>query len=442
MSTSSRSRSGPVPTGAAALLFLLAAIPLAALRVTDWRVLLIVVAAVIVVLASDALAAPAPSQIDVVREFPASMTLGERGELRWRIENRTGRQARIAVADASWPSLQASRRSTTCVLGPDRSHRFGARIEPVRRGRFPFAAVTVRTTGPLRLMYRQLARNQVDSLAVLPAHPSADDLVSRHRVPLESGSRSVRARGSGTDFDQLREYQPGDDIRKLDWAATARSSKAIVRDHRAERNQHLVVLLDNGRAMAGTVGESPRVEHAMDAVMGLTRVATHVGDNVGLVTFDTQVRTTVAASNSKAQFHRVTEAMYLLEPQFDESSYRVAFDTAASRFRRRSLFVVFTDVAGAVIADELVPAVANLARTHLVMVAAVRDPDAAARAHERPAEGNGAYRSAAAVAALDGRERAIALLERSGAIVVDSRPGDLAVDVVDRYLELKAQGRL
>ena len=410
MSTSSRSRSGPVPTGAAALLFLLAAIPLAALRVTDWRVLLIVVAAVIVVLASDALAAPAPSQIDVVREFPASMTLGERGELRWRIENRTGRQARIAVADASWPSLQASRRSTTCVLGPDRSHRFGARIEPVRRGRFPFAAVTVRTTGP--------------------------------RVPLESGSRSVRARGSGTDFDQLREYQPGDDIRKLDWAATARSSKAIVRDHRAERNQHLVVLLDNGRAMAGTVGESPRVEHAMDAVMGLTRVATHVGDNVGLVTFDTQVRTTVAASNSKAQFHRVTEAMYLLEPQFDESSYRVAFDTAASRFRRRSLFVVFTDVAGAVIADELVPAVANLARTHLVLVAAVRDPDVAAWAHERPAEVNGAYRSAAAVAALDGRERAIALLERSGAIVVDSRPGDLAVDVVDRYLELKAQGRL
>ena len=136
-----------------------------------------------------------------------------------------------------------------------------------------------------------------------PTRPP-DELRTRLKIPLESGIRSVRARGTGTDFDQLREYRPGDDIRKVDWAVTARSQKPIVRDHRAERNQHVVALLDNGRSMAGTVGDTPRVEHAMDAVLGLTRVATHVGDNVGLVTFDNQVRSIVPPSNSRSQFSR------------------------------------------------------------------------------------------------------------------------------------------
>ena len=281
------------------------------------------------------------------------------------------------------------------------------------------------------------------TLAVLPAYPSRELMRTRMRIPLETGIRSVRTRGTGTDFDQLREYRPGDDIRRVDWAATARQSKAIVRDYRAERNQHVVALLDNGRVMAGTVGDAPRVEHAMDAVLGLTQVASRLGDNVGLVTFDNQVRGIVPASNSKAQFARVTEAMYLLDTQYDESAYRTAFTTAASRFRRRSLFVVFTDLVESVVADSLLPALTALTRTHLVMVAAVRDPDVADWATATSHAGvDESFRSAAAVASLNARDRAIAKLTATGAIVVDAKPGELATDVVDRYLELKAKGRL
>lgn len=432
----------PVPTGRAALLVALAALPLAIGRLADWRFLLLTVAVVGVLLASDAVASPAPSGVVVHRRFPSSITLGERGELRWIVENHTGRTVRLTVADALWPSLGASRRSSTFTIEADRIHRFGATFEPGRRGRFPFSSLTVRTTGPLGLMHRQQTRTQHDTLAVLPAHPSADELRTRLRVPLETGLRSVRARGTGTDFDQLREYRPGDDIRKVDWAATARQQKVIVSDHRAERNQHVVALLDNGRAMAGTVGNTPRVEHAMDAVLGLTRVAAHCGDNVGLVTFDNQVRRVVPASNSKTQFARVTEAMYLLDPQFDESAYDVAFTTAAARFRRRSLFVVFTDVVESIVEESLLPAVRTLTRTHLVMVAAVRDPDVAEWAATRPTDADVVFRSAAAIESLAGRERAIARLDAAGAVVVDARPGDLAVDVVDAYLALKAQGRL
>ncbi|MEP1126029.1 MAG: DUF58 domain-containing protein [Ilumatobacter sp.] len=438
-----RARSVPIPTGWAALLIGLVAVPLAVLRPDSWIVLVVALAAVVALMVVDFVVAPHPSGVDVAREFPASLTLGEQGDLRWLVQNRTGRSVRVGVADALWPSFQASRRSSRFTIAADRQHRFGATIEPTRRGRFPFGAITLRISGPMRLVHRQQTRTVHDTLAVLPAYPSRDLMRTRMRIPLETGLRSVRTRGTGTDFDQLREYRPGDDIRRVDWAATARQQKAIVREYRAERNQHVVALLDNGRLMAGTVGETPRVEHAMDAVLGLTQVASELGDNIGLITFDNQVRGIVPASNSKAQFARVTEAMYLLDPQYDESAYGVAFTTAASRFRRRSLFVVFTDLVESVVSDSLLPALKSLTRTHLVMVAAVRDPDVAAWASSaRHGDLEGSYLSAAAVASLDARERAIAALAAFGVVVVDARPGELATGVVDKYLELKAKGRL
>ncbi len=292
----------PIPTGWAALVIVLVSIPLAIVRPDNWWVVPIALGAVLALAIVDFVAAPGPSGIDVIREFPASLTLGERGELGWLVQNRSGRAVRVSVADALWPSLQASRRASQFTVGANKQHRFSAAIEPQRRGRFPFGAVTVRTSGPLRLVHRQQTRTVPGTLAVLPAYPSRELMRTRMRIPLDTGIRSVRTRGTGTDFDQLREYRPGDDIRRVDWAATARQSKAIVRDYRAERNQHVVALLDNGRVMAGTVGDAPRVEHAMDAVLGLTQVASRLGDNVGLITFDNQVRGIVPASNSKAQF--------------------------------------------------------------------------------------------------------------------------------------------
>lgn len=433
----------PVPTGFAALAVVVAGIPLVVLRADRWAVLIVVLAALVVLFAIDAAAAPSPRLLDVRRELPGSMTLGERSTIDWVVRNRSDRTVRATVADSVWPSLEASRRSSAFSLPGRRQHRFSATFQPTRRGRFPFGAVTVRTVGPLRLMWRQQTRDVPGTLAVLPAHPSRDELRTRLRIPLETGIRSVRTRGTGTDFDQLREYRPGDDIRRVDWAATARQQRAIVRDYRAERNQHVVALLDNGRVMSGSVAGVPRVEHAMDAVLGLVTVAQHVGDNVGLITFDRQVRAIVPPSNSRSQFARCAEAMYLLDHGYDESAYRAAFTIAASRFRRRSLFVVFTDLVETVVDDALLPALSTLTRRHLVLVAAVRDPDVTSWAGlAGPIDTTAAYRGAAAASTLAGRERTVARLVAAGAEVVDAEPGRLAVAVADRYLELKAAGRL
>ena len=435
----------PIPTARLAVLMAASAIGFFFWSGRNWVVLWLVEGVLVLIFAADALAGVSPARVKVFRDHPASVALGETATMTWVLENHSRTAAHVTVTDALWPSLRATRRSVTVRLRGRSRHAATAELWPSRRGHFPFDDVTVRVASPLRLATRHRTRHLPSSLRVMPAFPSRDEIQRRMRQPriIDVGIRTLRVKGTSTDFDQLRELRPGDDSRRIDWAATARSQRAIVRQYRAERNQTVVIMLDNGRIMAGQVGDVPRVEHAMDAALGLTQVATHVGDKVGMVTFDRQIRTVVAPGQSRSQQSRVAEAMYLLEPELSESAYLPAFTYATARFRRRSLYVVLTDLVESAVDEAILPALPILSKRHLVVVAAVQDPLvqqwAAGGAHITAAD---AFRQAAAVALLQQRRRSSARLAAAGAIVVDAAPGRLASELVDTYLELKASGRL
>ncbi|MCU1396082.1 MAG: hypothetical protein JWM34_4510 [Ilumatobacteraceae bacterium] len=453
----------PVPSSRFALLVAASSVGLFFWPGRSWTLLWVVEAVLVLVFVADAFAGVSPKQIRVFRDHPDAVTLGETATLTWVLENHARTSSRVTVTDAVWPSLRATRRSVTVRLGGRARHVATAELWPSRRGRFPLDDVTVRVASPMGLATRHRTRSVPTTLRVLPAFPSRDELQRRMRQPriIDVGLRTLRVRGNGTDFDQLRELRPGDDSRRIDWAATARSQRPIVRQFRAERNQSVVILLDNGRIMAGSVGGVPRVEHGMDAALGLTTVATHLGDRVGLVTFDRNVRTVVPPGQSRTQASRVAEVMYLLEPELSESAYLAAFTYATARFRRRSLYVVLTDLVESAIEEAILPALPILSRRHLVVVAAVQDPEMQAWAEHSPTEppagslagspgestlddgtAPAAFRQAAAIALVQQRRRSSARLAAAGAIVVDAAPGQLATRLVDTYLELKASGRL
>ena len=435
----------PVPTIWFAALVATSGLALFAWPGRSWVALVVVEVLLVLVFVADAVLCVAPRRIDVQREIDESVTLGEETTLTWLVANRAARLARVTVTDALWPSLQAERRRVSATLRAGARLRAKSVLRPSRRGRFPLRDVTVRVEGPLRLVSRQATRVVEGGVRVMPAYPSREDVQRRIRTPrvLEVGLRSIRTSGGGTEFDQLRDYRPDDEFRRIDWPSTVRLQRTIVKQYRAERNQNIVLLLDNGRVMAGTVGGVPRVEHAMDAALGVVQAATKLGDRVGMLAFDRQVRSILVPTNGKSQLGRAAEAMYMLEPDYSESAYQVAFNDATARFRRRSLFIVLTDLVEAVVEQALLPALPTITRRHLVVVAAVQDPAvtawAAGGAHRWASE---AYREAAAVNVLHERARAIARLRAAGAMVVDAAPGQLATELVDKYLEVKASGRL
>ena len=434
----------PVP---GARLVVAAAVASVLVLASPWpgEALLAVNLALVVVAAVDWARAVRPSTIGVERDMPGVVPLGGEAEVAWTVRNPgAGRQLRLTLADELAPSLAAVSRRARMVVPPGGRATARTAIRPTRRGKFTPTEIVLRVEGPWRLAARQ-GRLQVPGvLRVYPPFRSREEAelrIDRARI-LEIGLRSAPGRGGGTEFDQLREYTVDDEFRRIDWAATARVGRPIVRTYRAERNQTVLLLLDGGRMMAGRVADVPRLDHAMDAVMMLTAVATRLGDKVGLVAFDQVVRAVVPPRAGKDQLGRVTEAMYSLEPQLVESDYRGAFASTLGRFRRRSLLVLFTELGEQAVTETVLPVLPLLSRHHLVIVASVSDPAVGEWASAVPPDASATYRKAAAVAARSDRARTVARLRGMGATVVDAEPGRLAPLLADAYLKVKATGRL
>jgi uncharacterized protein (DUF58 family) len=268
-----------------------------------------------------------------------------------------------------------------------------------------------------------------------------EERLRRGRV-LEVGSRSARVRGGGLEFDSLREYHPDDEFRRINWAATARAGKPIANVHREERNQQVLLLLDAGRTMAGTVSAAPRFEHALDAAVALATLATYVGDRVGAFAFVGRIVANVSPRGDTAQVRRIVDAMFDVEPEVEAADYLGTIGTVLQQRQRRAFLVLFTDLADEAALDPLLRTIPILTRRHLVVAAQVTDPEVRRLSRMIPTSAHEAYLKAAAAASEARRDRAARRLVQLGAAVVDRVPGELSSTLADEYLRAKAYGRL
>jgi len=255
------------------------------------------------------------------------------------------------------------------------------------------------------------------------------------------GRTSVLTRGEGTEFDSLRSYVPGDDVRSIDWRATARQSAVAVRTWRPERDRHVLVVLDTGRTSAGRVGDVPRLDAAMDATLLLTVLATRAGDRVGLLAYSRRTRARVQGRAAGDVLPAVVDALTPLEPELVETDARGLVAAAVAQAPRRSLVVLLTSLDAAPVEEGLLPVLPQLTQRHTVLVAAVSDPHIADMAGARGTV-DAIYEAAAGVEAQAQRRRIADRLRSHGVVVVDASPDDLAPALADAYLALKAAGRL
>jgi uncharacterized protein (DUF58 family) len=327
-------------------------------------------------------------------------------------------------------------------LAPGAATRVDTVLTPTRRGDRRPDLVTVRSIGPLGLAGRQVSREVGWRLRVLPPFNSRKHLPSRLAQLRETDGRSpVLVRGQGSEFDSLREYVIGDDVRSIDWRATARRNDVVVRTWRPERDRHVVIVLDTSRTSAGRVGDEPKLDSAMDAALLLTAVATRAGDRVDLLAYDDDLRTAVTGALPGRTLAVFSDAMAVLEPALVELDGTALTRHLLGRVRRRSLIVLLTSLDTASINEGLLPELRQLTRKHTVILASVADPRIADLAAGR-GSANTVFAAASAELSLSVRRRTADELSRVGVEVVDAVPRDFAPALADRYLALKAQGRL
>jgi uncharacterized protein (DUF58 family) len=399
----------------------------------------------VVVFLVDFLFAPSPVDIEIRRIHPGSITLGSKATISWQLERGSGRRkVRASVADELAPSLGVEARRFTAWVPPNSTVTSTLQMVPTRRGRFTLSRIVVRTAGPFGLIQKQRSFDVETVLRVLPPFRSADqaELSLKKARLLEVGIRAARVRGSGTDFDSLREMGPDDESRRIDWAATARTGKPIVRVFRTERNQTVTVLLDSGRNMAGRIDDVPRIEHAMDGAMMLAELTTGLGDKMGLVAFDQTVHTVIPATNRRRQRSVIAEKLFDLQPALVTSNHQAMVTTVLAQQRRRALIVLMTDLEEQAVREYLLPALPLLVRTHLVVIASVADPDVHYWTTQPIVDEETMYLRAAAIEETQRRARVAADFAALGVRVIDEPPASFAQALGDMYLDVKSFGRL
>lgn len=385
----------------------------------------------------------ARGRLEVTRTEPGQVRLGESTTYDVTVRNLSGRRIKGALRDAWQPSAGATGNRQSLDLPPGEGTRHTVTLTPTRRGDRRADHEATRIRGPLGLAARQRSRPLTGFVRCLPAFPSRRVLPSKLRMLREIDGRSaVRIRGQGTEFDSLRDYVTGDDVRSIDWRATARRQHPVVRTWRPERDRRVVIVLDTSRTSAGRVLDTPRLDHSMDAALLLTALASQAGDRVSLALGDQQIRARISGvSDRAALMHETVTAMAGIEPALVEASWTRLAGTVQQLSRTRALLVLLTALEPAAVAESLVPVLPTLTAHHRVVVASVSDPAVLAQTATR-GDAQEVYGAAAAERTVQLRQLAAASLRRAGVTVLDEPPGQLPVALVDHYLELKRAGLL
>ncbi|MDM8083860.1 DUF58 domain-containing protein [Cellulomonas cellasea] len=392
--------------------------------------------------ACDALLAASPRQVAVTRSVPGSVRLTQTARSTLTLANVGPRRLRALVRDAWLPSAGAGANRHPVDLPPGESQRVSTVLTPTRRGDRRADRVTIRTVGPLGLAGRQASLDVPGVLRVLPEFASRRHLPSRlARLRELDGRAAVQVRGAGTEFDSLREYVIGDDVRSIDWRATARRADVVVRTWRPERDRRVLIVLDTSRTAAVRVQDAPRMDASIEAALLLSALASRAGDRVELMAYDRALRGRVAGFSGPRLMPAVADALAGVEPALVEMDWPGVVSMVRERLSQRALVVLFSSLEPAAVEQGLLAVVGQLAERHQVVLAAVRDPEVEALRTGR-GDVSEVFDAAAAERAELERAAVAVRLRQRGVEVVDALPADLAPRLADTYLALKAAGRL
>ena len=427
-------------TGRFVLLALLGLVPLVVFP--TWSTVLFVALGLLFLLVIDLVLAASPAKLALERRHPGNVTLEGKMDSVVTVTNGTRRKLRAEVKDTWQPSAGAVNPSQSLVVPSGERRRMTVTLIPRRRGDLKSPHVTIRSFGPMGLAARQRTRALPGQLRVLPPFHSKRHLPSKLRKLRElDGRAAVQIRGAGTEFDSLRDYVRGDDVRSIDWRATARRTSVVVRTWRPERDRRVVIVLDTSRTAAARIEDEPRLDTGIEAALLLAVLAERGGDRVDFLAYDRRLRARVESASKGNLLGQLVQAMAPLEAELIELDWQQVPAQVRAVSAHRSMVVLLTALDGGAPEEGLLPTVAQLSRQHVVVVASVRDPLLSAMKEERTTASQ-VFRAAAAERALLERSAVTAQLRQLGAEVVDAEPHDVPPLLADAYIRLKAAGRL
>jgi uncharacterized protein (DUF58 family) len=393
----------------------------------------------------DLMRLPKPGELELQRVWHSPPSLGVRSKVFVELHNFGRRPVFSQVTDETSRALR--REPPVVGLAAPAGGTASAQYEilPAQRGDLPIGKFFVRYQSALRLAERWAVAETSASVRVLPNLEQAKQqtlyLIRTRQVAMERRRR--RLRGLGREFESLREYRTGDEFRNISWTATARRSKLITRVFQVERSQTVWIVLDAGRLLreqivrGGAVLRLSKLDYAVDAALALAQVAMHSGDRVGLLAYGREIQQNRNAGRGATHLHSIVESLALVHPEPYEADHGRAAHALLSEQHRRSLIVWITDLAETSGTPDVVEYALQMTRRHLVLFAAVGQPDLNERVAQRPESEEEMFRYIAAIEIVQRRELLLRQLRQRGVLAMELMPGALAASLVNQYLDIK-----
>jgi uncharacterized protein (DUF58 family) len=409
-----------------------------------WATLLYDVVLFIVVIL-DARLSRLPEGFTVKREFGGRFAVGAETEVRVHLLNHSPRAVALQVKDEFPPQmlLQGAREARVRVEAQS-SATLIYNLQPPRRGRFEFGKTALRHLSRLGLAWVQQSAGEPDSVKVYPNIRRAREaeLKALGARSLVAAHRKTSWRGEGREFESLRDYVRGDELRHVSWTATARRGKLTTRQYQIERDQTILIALDAGRLMTARIENETKLDSAVHATLALMSAAARGGDNAGLVVFGRRIKSYLPPKRGREHMDAALEALHAVEPEMIEPSYARAFEFIAANCKRRALVVVLTDLVDEEGSRELLTSLKLLRPRHLPLVVTIGDRDLRAAVRDEPQSISELFTQSVAEEILHQREAALRLVESQGGLALDVTAAALAPALLETYLRVKERGLL
>ncbi|HEX8733843.1 MAG TPA: DUF58 domain-containing protein [Pyrinomonadaceae bacterium] len=379
------------------------------------------------------------------REFSRRFAIGDETEVRLIIENLSPHTFTIQIKDEFPPEMRlVGAREAQLKIEGQTFVRINYALVPPRRGRYEFGQTAVRFLSKLALIWCQKNLNQPEAVKVYPNMRRAREMELKAlgaRSFLAIQRKAVR-RGEGREFESMRDYVRGDELRHVSWTATARRAKLTTRQYQIERDQTILIALDAGRLMTGRIGDETKFDTAIHASLALMSAAARGGDNCGLMVFGRRIKKYLPPKKGVDHLDAVLEALHDLEPELIEPSYARAFQFIAANLKKRTFVIILTDLVDKDSSKELLNSLKLLRPRHLPLVVTIGDRDLNATVSQIPKELKEVFVQSAAEEIIHQREAALRMVESLGGLALDVTTNSLAPRLLETYLRVKERGLL
>lgn len=386
-----------------------------------------------------------PKGLSIERAFDGRFAIGRESAVLLRVSNGSDEDVFIRVKDEYPAEMELSgKREAEFELPAGTSAEYSYAVKPGRRGKYSFGRVAVRRLGRFGLVWSQSDLGEMESVKVYP------NMARAREIELKAlGSRSFVAarrrsdrRGEGREFESMRDYVRGDELRHISWTATARRSRITTRQYQIERDQTVIIALDAGRLMTGRIGSESKFDTAIHAALALMSACAKTGDNCGLAVFGRRVRKFLPPKRGVGHIDSVLEALYDLEPESIEPSYARAFQYISANSKKRAFIVILTDLVDKESSRELITSLKLLRPRHLPLVVTIGDRDLTSAVAKSPGDIRDVFIQSAAEEIIRQREQALRHVESLGGLALDVTTQTLGPKLLETYMRVKERGLL